>query len=158
MNKLFFIILLVFTCTSFKSIILKNNSDMIEEYLSSKFIIYNHKTHKIVDDSGLCNITFYHLQNSVIFQDNDIPGLRQKYIFRHQKKINKKLKSGKMLQKFIYTCEANFPYGSSIFTITRNDYGIISFGIRDSEYGKEKVYYVNYTRSYTPGSENFLGF
>ena len=159
MKKSLIYVLILFLCSSFifKNIESVDGTGMIPVYASSNYIVFSHKKQKKIGDSWLCNVRIYHLKNRVTFEDRDQGQFKIKYIFRQLKQIRKKLKSGKIMTKYIYTCEPHFPYGPSILTITNINDDTVTFGFRDSEYGDEKVYSVKTDGYITEGSDYLFG-
>jgi hypothetical protein len=127
-------------------------SSLNENYYSSSYIIYNHKKQKIIGTPWMCDVSILCQNNKVTLCDNDTR-YKSQYIFRKEKEIKKKLKSGKEIVKSIYTCE-----GGRVVTFTNFDYSISTIGFRNSEYGDEKVYTIEYHKSsiiIAPGTEGF---
>jgi hypothetical protein len=158
MKKSLLYVLTLFLCSSFifNNFELEDDMGMTPVYNSSEYIVFSHKKQIKIGETWLCNVRIYQLKNRVTFQDVD-QGIKIRYIFRQLKRISKKLKSGKIMTKNIYTCEPNFPYGPTILTITKINNNTITFGFRDSEYGDEKVYSVKNDGYITNGAENFFG-
>jgi hypothetical protein len=145
----------------FTSFTNKQNDGMANSFSSNNYVVFSHKQQKIIEDNLMCNATIYYLQNSVLFNDNDIDNFnKEKYIFRKLKEVTKKLKSGNKLTKLIYTCERDLQFGNNVInivTITKLKEKIISFGFRDSEFANEKVYYVENSGSIGPGYDYLIG-